>query len=777
MNFLPARNPGLVLGACVVGIGLILLVDILVPLDLDLWLLYAIPVLLSLGLRPRRIFHVLSIAASGLILLVPLLDGATVRQTELASRVLGLAIFWTLALLLRRRRAENDAAHDSAAALSAAQRVAHVGSWWWDVEANRVTWSQELYRIMGLAPADAPADLNQFMAAAIHPEDRVRFEDAARAVQESRFRAGEVPPPLEYRILRPDGTVRYLHAEMGEVGRDRTGRIVAASGIVQDITERKQSESQLVLLGSALAATGNAVMITDAQAAIQWVNPAFTRTTGYTMAEVIGQNPRLLKSGQHPPAFYAEMWRTLTSGQTWTGELINVRKDGALFTEQATINPVHDGAGRITHYVAVSQDITDRKSLEKQVIQTQRLESIGLLASGVAHDLNNIIAPISLSIEVLRTRYPGEQKYLDLIEQCTRRGADIVRQVLTFSRGMDGTRVPLRLSRLVKEVTNLMQETLPRNIDVSYEVTAPQEPEVRVDPTQIHQVLLNLAVNARDAMPQGGRLTLTLAEEEWDDAAAGRVPGSTPGRYMVLKVSDTGTGIPPEILPLIFDPFFSTKQRGQGTGLGLSTVHGIVRSHGGFIQVETALGVGTTFVVHLPVVAAAEAPAPKAPERIGNLAGHGRLVLVVDDEDLIREVTQTVLQKYGFTTVAASSGEEALDVFRTNQDRVSIAILDRMMPGMSGESVAEFIHGLAPHVAIFLSTGLVTEDSLLEKQEQLRQSGVRAVLRKPYNEAALVQALREHVDGPDPFPLVTGSRPPQGTEAGSPSTEDHDLFS
>ncbi len=1053
----PSPSSRLRLVASFVLAAAIFALDLGLPRVIAVWLVYMIPVLMTLGATPRRMFEVMVGLCSVLTVIAPLVEpGAHASLVEFANRAIGLLVFWIFALLLRRRRDASDRLRETAAALASAQRVAQVGNWTWHLDDDRVQWSDEMFHILGLDPARPPADLNQAMAALVHPDDRAVFDQIV--IQQGRRTLGgdEPLPPLEFRVIRTDGTERHLRAELGERIRDQSGHVVSATGIVQDVTDRKRNESRILrlsrlyqattrcseaivrcqtpqelwnevcraaveagglklawiglaegsdvrqvahygagieylnkahivtsaddprgrgptgtsiregrpvwcqdflaneltrpwresggkfgwrasaslplrrdnqvvgsftlyaaevnafdeeiqnllidmaanigfgmerfaqeerrvaaetelrasearnrlllrnlnagvivrdaragiifcneraaellglrrdeLLGrptiddaweviqddgtalpaaerpmhramamgqpvtdvvmgvrhpdqakrtwllvsaeplpgearqvlcvfhditklkatearlalqsAALAATANSVVITNAQGEIEWVNPAFTRATGYSFEEAVGRNPRILKSGQHPAEFYAQLWRTISSGRTWTGEIVNSRKDGGLLTEQTVITPVRDETGAIAHFVAVKQDVTDRRSLEKQLFQTQRLESIGLLASGIAHDLNNIIAPISLSIEVLRTRYPGEQKYLDLVEQCARRGADIVRQVLAFSRGMDGTRMPMRLSRLVKEMTHLMHETLPRNIDVSYDIACPKEPDVRVDPTQIHQVLLNLAVNARDAMPKGGQLTFTLALEALDEAAAARTPGATAGEFVVITVTDTGAGIAADILPMIFDPFFTTKPRGQGTGLGLSTVHGIVRSHGGFTRVASTVGVGTTFQVCLPAVAAADPAAAKSSSASPFVAGDGRLVLVVDDEVLIREITRTVLEKLGFKTVLAGSGEEAVETFRAHQADVKIALLDRMMPGMNGEAVAEIIHRLAPDVPIFLSTGLVTEDSLAEKQEELKRAGVRAVLRKPYTETDLIKVFREHL--------------------------------
>ena len=361
-----------------------------------------------------------------------------------------------------------------------------------------------------------------------------------------------------------------------------------------------------------------------------------------------------------------------------------------------------------------------------------------MLASGIAHDLNNIIAPITLSIELLRHKYPGEQRTLEMVEQCARRGAEVVRQVLTFSRGMDGTRVPLRVSRLVKEMGHLMSETLPRNIEFSYDVNV-KEDTVRADHTQIHQVILNLGVNARDAMPKGGKLSINLTNEtmQKEDVAG---TSSKPGPYLVIAVADSGMGIPPEVLPLIFEPFFTTKARGVGTGLGLSTVHGIVRSHGGFIKVQSEVGIGTIFKVYLPLDAQAAATS-KAASATPFAQGEGRLVLVADDEPTIRDSARLVLEASGYKVITAENGLEAVTLFRAHEQEVKYVVLDRMMPVMNGESAALIIHQLAPTLPIILATSLLSTGLKTGLSEELKAAGITDVLSKPFTADQLLRRL------------------------------------
>ena len=641
--------------------------------------------------------------------------------------------------ITERKQAEHKL-HESIALLNEAQRIAQMGSWRLDLATNAMSWSDELCRMSGLKPGQTVPPFAERQKLYL-PETQRKLHEAI-----DYLRTTDKDFSVEVDVIR-GGCEQRCVLVRGDVERNAAGTVVALHGTAHDITEQKLAaealrvnERRYRLQAAALEATLNSVMITDAAGLVEWVNPAFTRTTGYTPAEIVGSNARILRSGVQPDSYFASMWSAIRSGQSWSGEFISKRKDGNLLTEEIAIAPVRTEGRDITHFVAVKQDVTEKRSLEKQLVETQRLESIGLLASGIAHDLNNIIAPITLSIELLRAKYPGEQRTLEMIEQCARRGADVVRQVLTFSRGMDGTRVPLRIGLLVKEMGHLMSETLPRNIAFTYDVNV-KEDTVRADHTQIHQVILNLGVNARDAMPRGGALGIKLSNATLQQADLAGVPGTLPGGYLVIAVSDTGTGIPPEVLPRIFEPFFTTKPRGQGTGLGLSTVHGIVRSHDGFIKVQSEVGVGTTFRVYLPLVTQAE-PASKSVSATPFAAGEDRLVLVADDEPAIRDTTRLVLESHGYRVLTAENGLEAVKLFQAHRTEVKYVLLDRMMPGMSGESAALIIHQLEPATPVILATGLLSEGSSTGLAGELKAAGITTVLRKPYTADRLLRELR-----------------------------------
>ena len=517
--------------------------------------------------------------------------------------------------------------------------------------------------------------------------------------------------------------------------------------IAQDLTEEQKVTEELKLLRAALNAAPTGWVVTDVHGVIEWVNPGFTKLTGYSLEEALGQSPKMLNSGQHPRAFYTNLWETVLRGEIWEGELCNRRKDGTLYYERMTIAPVRDHVGAIAHFVAMKQDITGQHELQQQLNRSQRLESIGLLASGIAHDLNNMLAPIMLSVGLIGSRHKDQptRELLDMMQAAAQRGASVVQQVLTFARGVDGERSELDLRPLLKELAQLVRETFPREIRLTVDV--PATPLcVDGDVTQLHQVLLNLAVNARDAMPEGGALRLTAASVHLDENAARLAPAGHPGDFVKLGVADTGSGIPPEIVEHIFEPFFTTKPRGKGTGLGLSTVYGIVRSHGGFVAVESTVGRGTVFSVLLPQRTPVPVPAKPVPAQ-RTLKGGGRSVLVVDDEASIRLATTEVLKGHGFNVVKAEDGFEALRRVRESPEGFSLVIVDLMMPGMNGYKLIPQLRLIAPRLPIIVASGMMGDATAGESRAALADCGVRIVLEKPFTEAALLAAMEAELAG------------------------------
>lgn len=520
------------------------------------------------------------------------------------------------------------------------------------------------------------------------------------------------------------------------------GSLGGLIGTFIDVTDFDGAMSQLRLQESALNAAANGIVITDRDGIAVWANPACERLTGYRVEEIVNSSLRILKSDQQQEQSYANLWQTILSGQVWQGELLNRRKDGTTYHEEMTITPLKDEQGNVTNFVAIKQDISSRKQVEMQYLRAQRMEGIGLLASGIAHDLNNVLAPVLLSIELLQAMHPDAdtQDILHTVEQSARRGADIVRQVLTFARGVKGERIPLQSKHLVKDVMRVAKETFPKNIEVHIRMDT-EVSNVEGDPTQIHQVLLNLAVNARDAMPEGGRLTLSAHNHRLAEALPavnGTIP---PGEYVVLGVKDTGIGIELENLSQLFEPFFTTKAANKGTGLGLPTALGIVKSHGGFFRVITEPGKGAEFLVYLPVCNRDESRPASPPHSAPR--GNGETILVVDDELGIRSLASEILSRHGYRVLIASDGTDAMALVAQHRSKVELVLTDVMMPHMDGVALTRSLRKLAPHTRVLAFSGLSGGASLATKIEELRSLGVPPVLSKPLTAPELLNAVHD----------------------------------
>jgi PAS domain S-box-containing protein len=541
------------------------------------------------------------------------------------------------------------------------------------------------------------------------------------------------------------GSVSFTTSQFPNGGSFSTAWI-RLSGIVQDITESRQSEKALLLRGAALEAAANAIVITDIQGNIEWANPAFTKLSGWELTEAIGKNPRaLVKSDKHDAAFYRQMWDTINTGNVWQGEVINRRKDGELRTENMTITPVRDGQGKVSHFIAIKQDITDQKAIEAHLLQTQRIEAIGTLASGVAHDLNNILSPILLVAGLLKDTQASasSREMLAMVHASAARGGDIVKQLLAFSRGQKGERVAVQLRHLIKEIAMVVRETFPRNIEFQQDLGKDLW-TVTADPTQIHQVLLNLCVNARDAMPKGGRLTIRAANVTLDEKAPAVGPGGRPGTYLAIVVHDTGDGIPPEIKGRIFDPFFTTKPLGAGTGLGLSTVLGVVRSHGGFVAVESTPNEGTAFTVYFPAMvegSRATPLEPVVPTEHAGLASSANTILVVDDEPAIARASTLLLERYGYRVITAINGQDALMQYIQNRAQVRLVLTDLMMPVMNGIDLVRALRAIDPALRILVTSGLSDTVST----DVLAALGTGELLKKPCDPNLLIATVQQQL--------------------------------
>ncbi len=428
---------------------------------------------------------------------------------------------------------------------------------------------------------------------------------------------------------------------------------------------------------------------------------------------------------------------------TFDEEFRIVRPDGSIRWIRDRAYPVKDASGKIERIVGVAEDITERKQLEAKFLRAQRLEAVGTLAGGVAHDLNNILAPMLMAAGLLKETAATERdrEMLTMVERSAQRGAEIIRQLLTFSRGIEGARMPLQARHLLKEIGEIIRETFPREIEL-VETTPRDLWPVVADATQLHQVLMNLCVNARDAMPRGGKLWMAAENRTLTEIDVRERNDAKPGRYVKLSVADSGTGISPENIRRLFEPFFTTKDVGRGTGLGLATVLGIVRSHGGFVAVQSEMGLGSTFDVYLPAflseldegAVVSENPVPD---------GNGELVLVVDDEEAIREATRHVLEQHGYRVLAAANGRVAVDLFLEQKDQIRLVITDIMMPEMGGAALVKALHVLSPKLKVIATSGLEPD----EKREELIGLGVSEMLMKPCAARVLAEAVHRQFKG------------------------------
>ena len=566
---------------------------------------------------------------------------------------------------------------------------------------------------------------------------------------------GEIPTYYE----SPIRTKSREHRDVvwnNTVLRDAAGRIIGTASLGEDVTVRKQALMRVREQAEMLDLAHEAIIVRDIETRrISFWNHGAERLYGWTASEAEGRDigELIFVDPSAPDTVNALL---LEAGE-WRGELQHVSKDGKKLTVSGNSTLMRDGNGNPKSVLAINIDITERKILEAQVLRAQRMESIGTLASGVAHDLNNILSPILMSVPILRREISPEKRdaIITTIEMSATRGAQIVKQVLTFGRGLEGEKRALHVGALMKEWIKIMEETFPKNIVIDNFIAASLWPVVG-DGTRLHQVLLNLCVNARDAMPDGGILRLNAINLDVDASYASMLPAATAGPHVLLEVSDNGTGIEPEIVERIFDPFFTTKGLGQGTGLGLSTVHGIIKSHGGVIKVDTDAGKGTTFQVYLPAQPkrdAEDAPAasPEIPE------GHGELILIVDDEASIRVAARTALEAFGYEVVLAADGTEALAVYAMNSHRIALVLTDLMMPLMDGMNLLHALRRMAPELPFIASTGLGEK----AKEDELKAMKIACVLHKPYGAATLLRTIHEALKSlpTPPTPAVTVPTP------------------
>ncbi|MEI6126015.1 MAG: PAS domain S-box protein [Pseudomonadota bacterium] len=566
-------------------------------------------------------------------------------------------------------------------------------------------------------------------ASIIHPDDR---ELVDRAVQKGVNEKAAYT--MEYRICHIDGSIRWVH-EQGQGVFAPNENLLWLDGVILDITERKRSEAELVRLGTAIEQAKETVLIMNSEGIIQYANKAVEKLTGRTRQELTGS---IIPIDERYLDQFRKAHEIVHAGNTWTGIITEQKKDGSSYDLDLTITPVHDDKGGIASIVAIGRDVTRERQLEHQLLQSQKMEAIGTLAGGIAHDFNNILGGILGFTQIAQEKLPKEspaQYYLGETKKLSDRAADLVRQILSFSRKNLMERKPVMIHLIVKEALKLLRASLPAIIEIRQSINA-QAGLVMSDPTQIHQVIMNLCTNAAHAMEgKSGVLGIDLSPVELLSEEMPAYPDLQPGDYVRLTISDTGTGIDPSIADRIFDPFFTTKEVGRGTGMGLSIVHGIVKSHGGTITVTSAPGKGSTFQVLLPRM---RGEAVSETEHTQSLPCGTERILFVDDEVSLTELAKMMLEPLGYKVTAVQSSNEALDLFQKAPVKFDLVITDLSMPHMSGYDLARKLIKLQPHIPVILCTGF-NEANLKNKASELN---IKAVLTKPINRKVLAETIR-----------------------------------
>jgi PAS domain S-box-containing protein len=535
----------------------------------------------------------------------------------------------------------------------------------------------------------------------------------------------------EWRFRRKDGSIvetDVIATKMPD------GNLLA---VIRDVTERKRAHERIAEQADFLDKARDAILVRDLEGGVLFWNEGAHRMYGWSAEEAVGRNIGEMLY-PHPAKFKALNAQTIRDGE-WNGELKHLTKDRGEIAVEARWTLVLDDAGQPKSILAINTDVTEKKKIEAQFMRAQRMESIGTLAGGIAHDLNNILAPIMMSIELLKctTKDAKSREMLGNIEISARRGADIVRQVLSFARGLEGKRIEIQPKHLLKDLESIIKDTFPKDIRLRFSLPGGIW-TILGDPTQVHQILLNLCVNARDAMPTGGNLTVAVENAVIDEQYAAMNIQAKPGKYVIINVTDSGTGMSQEVTDKIFEPFFTTKDLNKGTGLGLSTVMAIVKSHEGIINVYSEPGKGTTFKVYLPAIDGPSEEGDNSSAQQDLPRGNGETILVIDDEASILTITTQTLQAFGYKVLSATDGAEAVAIFAQHPGQIAVVLTDMMMPVMDGVATIHALTRIQPTIKIIATSGLNANGSVAKATSM----GVKHFLTKPYTAGTLLKTLK-----------------------------------
>ena len=671
----------------------------------------------------------------------PFFTSAVVAATAAVLLIAaGTAVFLSLtdATIQRLRRSEQQFRSIAQSAHNAIVSIRSTG--------QVVSWNAAAERIFGYQGSEI---LGQPLTRII-PD---RYLDAHRTGLDRVNTGGEfrvIGKTIELAGQRKDGSEFPVEVSLSTwtVSNDRY-----FTGIIRDITERKLAEESLRKLSGVLEHSPVTVMITDPAGKIEYVNPKFTDVTGYTFDEAIGQNPRFLKSSYMSSEEYEQLWETITSGDVWRGELQNRKKTGETLCELASIAPVRDTMGRVTHFVAIKEDITERKRTEEQLRHAQKMEVIGELTGGVAHDFNNLLGIILGNLDLLDEEIPQKASMHEFVVDAigaAERGADLTNRLLAFARRQTLAPKPTDLNKLIRGTMKLLGRTLGARVEI-HEVLAPGLWKTMADPGALENAFTNLVVNARDAMPNGGSITIGTGNFNHEQEITDQQTELRPGNYVCLSVSDTGTGMPPEVSERIFEPFFTTKDVGKGTGLGLSMVYGFVKQSGGHVTVDSEVGRGTMVTLYLPRVTRSGKAMSKAPRLAAYPADKRGVVLVVEDEAKMRKIAMRALGKAGYTVIKAAHATKALQRIE-GLPRLDLLFTDIILPGaLNGIELAREVQQLRPEAKVLYTSGYA-------KNEIIPSDEGAEFLPKPYRRKDLIRkvqaVLNEAREGSVPDELI-----------------------
>jgi len=642
----------------------------------------------------------------------------------------------TIARLEAELRDREAALREYERMLGLIQHIASIGTWAWDVATDTITWTDELYRHHGLEPQSRKITFEGFLQFQ-HFDDRGMVEAVVRRALETRQ-----PFAFDHRIVWADGTQHWLHGR-GDVVVDDDGNVIRMVGTSQNITARKQAESELRKQAHIVDTISDVVIVTNVDGdVIDW-NPAAERIFGYPKAEIVGRPLHLLSAAEDVPELVRKLRDAFKQHGRWAGELPYIRKDRSYGVADVIVAVQRDANGRASSIISVSRDVTERKRLEAQLQQSQKMEAVGRLAGGIAHDFNNMLTAVKAYSEfLLEDLDPADARRTDVqeIAKAADRAASLTRQLLAFSRKQVLQPRPLDLN----EVVVGMEKMLSRLIGEDLHIITRLDPDLKLveaDPSQIEQVIMNLTVNARDAMPDGGVLTIETRNVTLDHVDPAW--GIEPGAHATLAISDTGIGMDEAVRAQIFEPFFTTKPIGQGTGLGLSTVYGIVKQSGGHISVHTEPGHGSTFKVYLPHVDTSST-GPMLGPAMSRLPRGTETIVLVDDDEGVRAVARRILQRAGYTVLSAPDGVEAIRLIGESRGGVHLLVTDVVMPGLGGRDLVTHVRDTHPDLRVLFVSGYT--------EEGVRRHGMlnteSAFLEKPFTAERLAQKVREVLDAP-----------------------------